>query len=459
MATILIADDNRTTTETLCTLVERRGHTPFAAFDGAQALTILESEAIDVLLTDLRMPHVDGMQLLQTVKERWPEVIVIVVTAYGSIQTAVEAMQLGAFDFLSKPYDNQELQVKFDKAVAQKAIVLKLEHMNARIASYEDDARQQFGLDDMVGSSAAMQRVFEDVRKVAPTDSTVLILGESGTGKELVARAIHRQSSRREMAFVAAHCPAYAEGVLESELFGHEKGAFTGAVNRKIGRLELADKGTLFLDEIGDISPAVQVKLLRVLQEREFERVGGTKTLRTENRTVAATNRNLDKAIEQGEFREDLFYRLNVFAITVPPLRERKEDIPALVEAFCRHQAERLQRPISGLSKRALEAMMAYDWPGNVRELQNVIERAAIVTDTGEISIEHLPPMMESARPSHISLPEEDVDFDEEMERFERHLILHAYEKSDRVKARTAKMLGIDRNRLRYKLKKYGIDD
>ena len=287
----------------------------------------------------------------------------------------------------------------------------------------------------------------------------MLILGESGTGKELVARAIHRQSSRREMAFVAAHCPAYAEGVLESELFGHEKGAFTGAVNRKLGRLELADKGTLFLDEIGDISPAVQVKLLRVLQEREFERVGGTKTLRTENRTVAATNRNLDKAIEQGEFREDLFYRLNVFSITVPPLREHKEDIPALVEAFCRHQAERLQRPISGLSKRALEAMMAYDWPGNVRELQNVIERAAIVTDTGEISIEHLPAMMESARPSHVSLPEEDVDFDEEMERFERHLILHAYEKSDRVKARTAKMLGIDRNRLRYKLKKYGIDD
>ena len=459
MATILIADDNRTTTETLCTLVERRGHTPFAAFDGAQALAILESESIDVLLTDLRMPHVDGMKLLQTVKERWPEVVVIVVTAYGSIQTAVEAMQLGAFDFLSKPYDNQELQVKFDKAVAQKAMVLKLEHMNARITSFEDDARQQFGLDDMLGSSAAMQRVFEDVRKVAPTDSTVLILGESGTGKELVARAIHRQSSRRDMAFVAAHCPAYAEGVLESELFGHEKGAFTGAVSRKLGRLELADKGTLFLDEIGDISPSVQVKLLRVLQEREFERVGGTKTLRTDNRTVAATNRNLEKAIEQGEFREDLFYRLNVFSITVPPLRERKEDIPALVEAFCRHQAERLQKPISGLSQRALEAMMAYDWPGNVRELQNVIERAAIVTDSGEISIEHLPAMMESVRPSHVSLPEEDVDFDEEMERFERHLILHAYEKSDRVKARTAKMLGIDRNRLRYKLKKYGIDD
>ena len=460
MATILIADDNRSTTETLCTLVERRGHTPFAAFDGAQALTILESETIDVLLTDLRMPHVDGMQLLQAVKERWPEVVVIVVTAYGSIQTAVEAMQLGAFDFLTKPYDNDELQVKFDKAVAQKEMVVKLEHMNARIASFEDDARQQYGLEDMVGSSAAMQRIFDDVRKVAPTDSTVLILGESGTGKELVARAIHRQSPRSEGSFVAAHCPAYAEGVLESELFGHEKGAFTGAANRKIGRLELADGGTLFLDEIGDISPGIQVKLLRVLQEREFERVGGTKTLKSNGRTVAATNRNLDKAIEQGEFREDLFYRLNVFSITVPTLRERKEDIPALVEAFCRHQAERLQRPITGLSQPALEAMMAYDWPGNVRELQNVIERAAIVTDSGEIGTEHLPAAMESAQPRQLSLPEEgDVNFDEEMERFERHLILHAYEKSGRVKARTANMLGIDRNRLRYKLKKYGIDD
>ena len=459
MATILIADDNRSTTETLSTLVERWGHAAFAAFDGAQGLSILESEAIDILVTDLRMPHVDGMQLLETVGDRWPEVIVIVVTAYGSIQTAVEAMQKGAFDFLTKPYDNDELKVKFEKAVAQREMVLKLEHMNARIASFEDEVHHQFGLGEMVGSSPPMQQVFEDIRKVAPTDSTVLIQGESGTGKELVARAIHRQSARRDKGFVAAHCPVYAEGILESELFGHEKGAFTGAVGRKIGRVELAGGGTLFLDEIGDVSPGVQVKLLRVLQEREFERVGGTKTLRAESRTIAATNRNLAEAIAAGEFREDLFYRLNVFSIELPPLRERKEDIPALVETFCRQQAVRLKRQISGLSQRALEAMMAYDWPGNVREVQNVIERAAIVTDSGEIGLEHLPAAMESTRPAHVSLPDKDIDFDEEMERFERQLILHAYDKSDKVKARTAKMLGIDRNRLRYKLKKYGIDE
>ena len=459
MATILIADDNRSTAETLSTLVERWGHAAFAAFDGAQGLSILESEAIDILVTDLRMPHVDGMQLLETVGDRWPEVIVIVVTAYGSIQTAVEAMQKGAFDFLTKPYDNDELKVKFEKAVAQREMVLKLEHMNARIASFEDEVHHQFGLGEMVGSSPPMQQVFEDIRKVAPTDSTVLIQGESGTGKELVARAIHRQSARRDKGFVAAHCPVYAEGVLESELFGHEKGAFTGAVGRKIGRVELAGGGTLFLDEIGDVSPGVQVKLLRVLQEREFERVGGTKTLRAESRTIAATNRNLAEAIAAGEFREDLFYRLNVFSIELPPLRERKEDIPALVETFCRQQAVRLKRQISGLSQRALEAMMAYDWPGNVREVQNVIERAAIVTDSGEIGPEHLPAAMESTRPAHVSLPDKDIDFDEEMERFERQLILHAYDKSDKVKARTAKMLGIDRNRLRYKLKKYGIDE
>jgi len=459
MPQILIVDDNRTTTQTLCTLVERWGYRAFGAFDGAQGLAVLESEVVDVMVTDLRMPGMDGMELLKRVRESWPEVIPIVVTAYGSIQTAVEAMQMGAFDFLTKPYENKELRVKFERAIAQREMVLEMERMNARIASFEDETERRMGMGEIVGSSPAMQRVFEDIRKVAPTDSTVLILGESGTGKELVARALHAQSPRREGAFVAAHCAAYAEGLLESELFGHEKGAFTGAVGRKIGRLELADRGSLFLDEIGDISPAVQIKLLRVLQEREFERVGGTTTLSFDSRIVAATNRDLNTAIGRGAFREDLFYRLNVFSILLPPLRERKEDIPALVETFCRQQARRLNRPVAGLSQRALEVMVTYDWPGNVRELQNVVERAVILADDGQIDVEHLPVAMDTGRPAQVALPEEDVDFDEEMERFERRLILHAYEKSERVKARTAKMLGIDRNRLRYKLKKYGIDD
>ena len=458
MARLLIVDDNKTTTQTLCLLIERWGHSAAAAFDGTEALAILETEPIDVLITDLRMPNMDGMELLRTARERWPDMVVIVVTAFGSIETAVEAMQLGAFDFLTKPYEDKELRIKFERAIAQRDMVAKLERMNARIASFEDEAHNQTG-SAIVGSSPAIQRVFEDIRKVASTDSTVLILGESGTGKELVARAIHAQSPRCDNTFVAAHCAAYAEGVLESELFGHEKGAFTSAVDRKIGRLEMADKGSLFLDEIGDISATVQVKLLRVLQEREFERVGGTQTLSFDSRIIAATNQNLEEAIGQSRFREDLFYRLNVFSIELPPLRDRKEDIPALVESFCHQQARQSNRPIPGIEQRALEVMLNYTWPGNVRELQNVIERAAILADGAQIDLEHLPVAMDASRPGHVILPEGDVDFDEEMENFERRLILHAYEQSDKVKARTAKMLGIDRNRLRYKLKKYGIDD
>jgi two-component system response regulator HydG len=453
-----MVDDNKTTTQTLCLLIERWGHSASAAFDGTEALVILEAEPIDVLVTDLRMPNMDGMELLRTARERWPDMVVIVVTAFGSIETAVEAMQLGAFDFLTKPYEDKELRIKFERAIAQRDMVAKLERMNARIASFEDEAHNQTG-SAIVGSSPAIQRVFEDIRKVASTDSTVLILGESGTGKELVARAIHAQSPRCDNAFVAAHCAAYAEGVLESELFGHEKGAFTSAVDRKIGRLEMADKGSLFLDEIGDISANVQVKLLRVLQEREFERVGGTQTLSFDSRIIAATNQNLEEAIGQSRFREDLFYRLNVFSIELPPLRDRKEDIPALIESFCHQQARQSNRPAPGIEQRALEVMLTYAWPGNVRELQNVIERATILADGAQIDLEHLPVAMDASRPGHVILPEGDVDFDEEMENFERRLILHAYEQSDKVKARTAKMLGIDRNRLRYKLKKYGIDD
>ncbi len=458
MANILIVDDNRTTTETLCALVNRWNHTSAAAYDGVQALSVLEEETVDLLVTDLRMPNLDGMELLRTVRSRWPEVIVIVVTAFGSVETAVEAMKLGAFDFLTKPYDDKELRVKFERAAAQRELVLELERMNARIASFEDESNP-LGMGEIVGNSQAINQVFDDIRKVAPTDSTVLIHGESGTGKELVARAIHRESPRSDDAFVAANCAAYAEGVLESELFGHERGAFTGAVSRKLGRLELADKGTLFLDEVGEIPPDIQVKLLRVLQEREFERVGGTKTLRLDSRIIAATNRDLAVAVKEGQIREDLYYRLNVISISLPPLRARMEDVPALVETFCRFQSARLKRNISGLSQRAMEIIMGYDWPGNIRELQNVIERAAILSETDEIGDAALPVSLDTGRQTNLSMPEGDVDFDREMDDYERRLILHAFEKSDKVKARTAKMLGIDRNRLRYILKKYGIED
>jgi DNA-binding NtrC family response regulator len=459
MAHILVTDDNRTTTQTLCALAQHWGHRTTAAFDGAEALEVLGREEVDVLLTDLRMPKIDGMQLLEQVRQRWPDTVVIVVTAYGSIETAVEAMKIGAFDFLTKPYDNKELRLKFERAAAQRDMVVKLERMNARIDSYRDDDQRRLVPEGIIGDGPAMRRVFDDIRKVAPTDSTVLILGESGTGKELVARAIHGQNPKRQGDFVAAHCAAYAEGVLESELFGHEKGAFTGAVARKLGRLELAGDGTLFLDEIGDIPANVQVKLLRVLQERRFERVGGTQSLVLDGRIVAATNRDLEAAIRAGDFRQDLFYRLNVFTIHLPPLRDHKEDIPALIEFFCRQQALKLNRPPCTLTQQALEIMTAYDWPGNIRELQNVIERATILAEDDQIATDDLPVSLGSIRPAHVTLPEAEVNFDEEMERFERRLIMHAYERSGRIKAQTAKALSIDRNRLRYKLKKFGIDD
>ena len=459
MARILIADDNRTTTTTLATLVQRWGHETTTAFDGREAIEQLEAQPVDVLVTDLKMPELDGMQVLGQVKARWPETVVIVVTAYGTIESAVEAMRLGAFDYLTKPYDHDELRAKLDKAVEQQRLLQRLEHLTTRVSQFEADAG---GFDEIIGTSDVMQQVYGQIDKVAATDSTVLILGESGTGKELVARAIHRHSPRVDTNFVPVHCAAYAEGLLESELFGHEKGAFTGATCRKIGRLELADGGTLFLDEIGEVSASIQVKLLRVLQEREFERVGSTQTLSFDSRIVAATNRDLEAAITSGDFRQDLFYRLNVFTLQLPPLRDRRQDIPALVGVFLEQQARR--RGLDGFEIRpsALSALTQYDWPGNVRELHNVLERATILANDGVVDTEDLPVGITAGGgdPNQaIVLPQDDVDFDEELERFERRLILHTYERCDRVKAQAARALGIDRNRLRYKLRKYGIDD
>ncbi len=459
MATFLIVDDNKTAADALRILVERRGYTAFAAYDGEQALTILERESIDILVTDVKMPRIDGMQLLKIARERWPDIVVVLITAYGSVELAVEAMKVGAFDFVTKPLDNNELQVKFQKAVAQRELAQKMERLSARVMSYEEDDAYRYGAGEIIGSSPPMRQVFEMIEKVAPSDSTVLICGESGTGKELVARAIHYKSMRANAPFISAHCVAYAEGVLESELFGHERGAFTGAAGRRIGRFELADRGTFFLDEVGDIPLGMQTKLLRVLQEKEFERVGGDKTIKVNIRIVSATNKNLPKAVKEGAFREDLYYRLNVFTIDLPPLRNRKSDIPSLIDAFVQREARRLGRSVQRPVARALDVLMDYDWPGNVRELRNVIERAAVLADGAPIDLPHLPPMFSLPVNSYVTLPDDDVDFDGEMENFERRLILHAYERSGRVKAKAARMLGIDRNRFRNKLEKFGITD
>jgi len=459
MANFLIVDDNKAAANTLCTLVQRAGHEALPAYDGVQALALIKSTPIDVVVTDLKMPSLDGMQLLKIIREQWPEIIVIVVTAYGNVEAAVEAMKSGAFDFVTKPLDYNELQVKMQKAVAQRALAQQMERLSARLESFEAEDNYRFGMGEIIGASPAMRTVFDAIQKVAPVDSTVLILGESGTGKELVARAIHQQSRRSNGPFVSVHCAAYAEGVLESELFGHERGSFTGAEARKIGRFELADQGTFFLDELGDIPLNIQVKLLRVLQEREFERVGGTKTLKVNIRIVSSTHKDLREAIEKRTFREDLFYRLNIFTIYLPPLRERMEDLPRLIEAFLKRESERLGRPVLGPTARAMEALMSYNWPGNVRELRNAIERAAVLAGEQPIDLVHLPPMMAPLQKSYVELPDEVVEFDKEVENFERRLLLHAYEKAGQNKARAAKMLGIDRNRFRNKLEKYGIKD
>lgn len=459
MAEFLIVDDNRSATDTLCALVARRGHRVRAAYDGRQALKILEEAPIDILVTDLVMPEIDGMRILRTTRERWPDVVTIVVTAHGSIEIAVEAMKTGAFDFVTKPLEPDEFQVKIQKAAAHRDLTRNMERLRARVDSFEADNALRHGSDEMLGESDAIRRVFESIEKVAPTDSTVLILGESGTGKELVARAIRKRSERAQAPFVSVHCASYAEGILESELFGHEKGSFTGATGRKIGRFELADKGTFFLDEVGEIPMGIQTKLLRVIQERRFERVGGTQTIDTDIRIVSATNKDLTAAMQKGEFREDLFYRLNIFTIELPALRERKSDLPLLIQSFVAGESARLGRRVTGPTPAALNAMLDYDWPGNIRELKNIVERAAILAGSEPIDLPHLPPMLGASGGSFVSLPEEDVNFDREMEAYEKRLILHAYERSGRVKAQAAKMLGIDRNRFRYKLEKYGITD
>ena len=454
MARLLVVDDERAAAQTLAALFRRSGYETRTAHDGAEALAALEQAPADVVVTDLRMPEMDGMELLAAIRTRWPDVAVLVITAHGSVQTAVDAMRHGALDFVTKPLDIGALRIKVERALATRATEREVARLHARLADYE--AHGAAG--GIVGRSAAMRAIFDDVARVAPTDSSVLVLGESGTGKELLARAIHDGSARADGPFVQVHCAAYAPGVLESELFGHERGAFTGAATRKLGRFELAAGGTFFLDEVGDIPLSIQVKLLRVLQSRRFERVGGTRALDADIRVVAATHRDLATALQAGTFREDLYYRLNVFTIELPPLRHRTEDIPLLVQAFVERESRRLGRTVGAPDAAAMGVLRAWRWPGNIRELRNVIERAAVLAGPDGIRVEHLPAAL--AGPSHAAppLPADGVDFDAALADFERRLLLQAYEQAGGVKAQAARLLGIDRNRLRYKLEKLGIE-
>lgn len=445
---ILIVDDEKNTREGLARALKRL-YTVHTAESGAQALEILSENHVDVMLSDLRMPVMDGMTLMQRALASAPELICVLLTAYGSMETAVEAMRHGATDFLTKPVNLQELELVLERVLRSR----QAETENRRLHEQLDS---KFGMENIIGNSPQMQEVFDTVRQVAASRATVLIQGESGTGKELVAKAIHQLSSRSKAAFVPVHCAALSTTLLESELFGHEKGAFTGAAERRKGRFEMADGGTLFLDEIGEIDSSVQVKILRALEERRFERVGGQDTVEVDTRLVAATNRNLKQMVEDGDFREDLFYRLYVVAITLPPLRKRTGDIPMLLKHFLDDFNRENGRDIEGFSSEALDLLSSYRWPGNVRELRNVVEQTVVLARGKRIGIRDLPShIRETGGGSTAALPVGRGTLEE----LERQAIIQALKNCDSNRTRAAEQLGISRRTLHRKIAEYGFEE
>ena len=386
METVLVVDDEKNYPLILGAVLEEEGFEVLTANSGMEALEIQKTSDVDLVLTDMKMPSMDGIELLEKIKARDPDLPVIMMTAYGSVDKAVEAMGKGAYSYILKPFDNDKLVVYVNKAISMYRVVKENRRLRNAVES-------QYSFGNIIGKSKVMHDVYENIRKVAPSSATVLIEGDSGTGKELVAKSIHFNSPRRNKPFIAVNCSALAENLLESELFGHEKGAFTGAVAMKKGRFELADGGTLFLDEIGELSPGLQIKLLRVLQEKVFERVGGVKSVSVNIRIIAATNKNLKNEMVKQKFREDLFYRLNVVHIVLPPLKQRKEDIHLLAEHFIAKYAHehKSDTPVDGIAKEVQRLFYDYAWPGNVRELENVIERAMVMCTTAKISEADLP--------------------------------------------------------------------
>ncbi|MEW5740326.1 MAG: sigma-54 dependent transcriptional regulator [Myxococcota bacterium] len=447
---ILIVDDERNARDALKTLLTDEGYEVREASDGEEGLEALAEFRPDAVLCDVRMPKMDGLTLLKRAREDGHEALFIMMTAFGSIETAVEAMRRGAEDYLTKPLDVGAVTARLEKALEKRQLVRDNQMLRERI-------REKYQFTNIVGDSAELQAVFDVVKRAAPTRATVLILGESGTGKELIAQAIHEESPRRSKPFVKVNCAALSETLLESELFGHEKGSFTGAVGRREGRFELADGGTLFLDEIGDISPGLQVKLLRVLQQREFERVGGTTTLKVDVRVVAATNKDLGAEVKNGRFREDLYYRLNVVSVTLPPLRKRKSDIPALVAHFIERYSELHGKEVRGLAPGTLNALLSYDWPGNVRELGNVVERAVVLARGTELTGDDLPPTLRGPRPRDRS-PDTLIP-GATLYEIEREAILRTLEMVDGSTSRAADVLGISVRKIQYRLKEYAQQD
>ncbi len=452
-ARILIMDDEPKERGKIESFLRQKGYEVTALGTAADAIEALKRDHFDVMLTDCTIPGVDALQTSGAAKKINPDLAVIIMTAFGTIETAVKAIKAGAYDYLAKPIDPDQLVVLIERVSERKNLIRENSELREQL-------RERYKFDEITGTSHAMEEVLNLAGRVAGSSATVLLLGESGTGKELIARAIHYHSPRGDMPFIKVNCAALPETLLESELFGHEKGAFTGAAARRIGRFESADRGTLFLDEIGDIPPAVQVKLLRVLQEREFERLGGNQTIKVDVRVIAATNRDLEKAMREGTFREDLYYRLNVVTVSIPPLRERKEDIPALMEHFIAKYSAANRKKISGLTAEARELLMRYAFPGNVRELENIMERAVVLSKGGNISTADLPLHLRSTENDEkLCVKKKGSSLNETLDTVERGLIIEALKETGGVQTRAAEKLGVSERVLRYKLGKYKIKE
>jgi len=446
-ARILIVEDDRPQADAINDALERQGHHCVVVTEPRRALDLLEDNGFDLVLTDLVMHEVDGMQILREAKQQDPATEVIMVTGHGSIETAVQAMREGAHDYITKPLNLGELRDRVAKALEHRRLVERTEQLSAQL-------EERFGFEGVVGQSDAIHRVVQTCRQIAPTDATVLIEGESGTGKELIAKAIHNNSPRKQRNFVALNCAALSEGILESELFGHEKGAFTGAVTSRKGRFEHADGGTLFLDEVGDMPTPIQIKLLRVIENREIVRVGSNDPRTVDVRLISASNRDLATLVKQGSFRKDLYFRLKVVRIVIPPLRQRREDIPLLTEHYVHRLAEEHGKPVTGITPDAQAVLGAYDWPGNVRELINTLETMVVLARGETLDVEDIPPEI---RPSHQTAARADLAPGMSLQDAERVLIERTLRETEGNRQKTAQILGIGERTLYRKIRQYGL--
>ncbi|HAP66708.1 MAG TPA: Fis family transcriptional regulator [Nitrospinae bacterium] len=455
MHTILVIDDERSMREFLSIMLGKEGYRAIAIDNGNDALEFISKNKYDLIITDIKMPKMSGIDILRESMALHPNTPVIMITAFASTEVAVEAMKLGAYDYITKPFNVDEIKIIIKNAIEKKSL------FDENI-SLREELKGRYQFSNIVGKSDKIQKVFELIMKVANSRSTVLITGESGTGKELVAKAIHHNSNRRDKPFVSISCGAIPETLLESELFGHQKGAFTSADSDKKGLFEIADGGTFFLDEVTEAPPSIQAKLLRVLQEKEFKRVGGVKDIKVDVRVIAATNKNLHKLIEEGKFREDLYYRLNVIPIELPPLRERKEDIPLLINHFINKYNFTNKKNIKGMTLKAMEMLERYIWRGNIRELENVIERAVTLETNDNIQADSLSDEIRNYRGEHLKtiseIPSEGVNLEDYITKIEKDIILSALEKTGWVKKKAAELLNMSFRSFRYKLQKYDID-